>query len=115
MSAYKRISVEQADELLQTQLHLLLLDIRDMRDFVADHHPRALHLDNDALRSILKSRDKDTHIVVVCYHGNASKDIAQLFGDFGFRHCYSVDGGFEAWRNFLEMRHSVWSLATATS
>jgi rhodanese-related sulfurtransferase len=111
MSNYKRISVGQAETILHSQDNVLLLDMREARDFACTHHPRAIHLGSDILRSILKNRKKDTHLLVYCYHGNSSRDIATLFADFGFTNSYSVDGGFEAWHELMAMQNSRWSLA----
>lgn len=96
MSRFKRISVDEA-ELLATQKQVMVLDMRDARSFCADHHPRALHLHDRNLRMVLKNTPTTVPIMIYCYHGNSSQDMAQLFADFGFEECYSVDGGFEAW------------------
>ncbi len=104
MNVYARIGVEQAEALLREFPQALLFDIRMERDFTQAHHPRSVHLNDTILRATLKSQPKDAHVLVCCYHGNSSQEIAQLFADFGFRNAYSVDGGFEAWQSLLEMR-----------
>lgn len=96
MSRFKRISVDEA-ELLALQKNVMILDMRDARAFCTGHHPRALHLSDANLRKILKNTPVNVPIVIYCYHGHSSQDMAQLFADFGFEHCYSVDGGYEAW------------------
>lgn len=97
MSGFKRISAQEADELLQQQ-NTLLLDMRDARAFSAGHRPRALHLNDNNIRKLLNDSPKNLPIVIYCYHGNSSPDMAKLFADFGFNDCYSVDGGFSAWQ-----------------
>lgn len=96
MKAYRCISVEEAEELILGS-HTLILDMRDFRSYMAGHHPKALHLSDSNLRSLLKHTAKHVPILIYCYHGNSSQDMAQLFGDFGFEQVYSLDGGWEAW------------------
>lgn len=101
MNHIKCISVEDAESLLEVHTNVLLLDCRDARAFCQEHHPRAIHLNDFNLRTFLKHTPKDIQLIIYCYHGNSSQDFAKLFADFGFQHCHSVDGGFEAWRHFL--------------
>ena len=96
MRAYRCISVEDAEDLILSS-HFLILDMRDFRSYLAGHHPKALHLSDSNLRSLLKHTAKHVPILIYCYHGHSSQDMAQLFGDFGFEEVYSLDGGWEAW------------------
>ena len=100
MCGFKRISVDEA-EYLAAQKNVMLLDMRDARAFCGGHHPRALHLSDSNLRKVLKNTPVNVPIVIYCYHGHSSQDMAKLFADFGFERCYSVDGGYEAWRQTL--------------
>lgn len=100
MSKFKRISVDEA-ELIAQQKNVLLLDMRDANAFCAGHHPRAVHLSDTNLRKLIRHTPPKMPIVIYCYHGNSSQDMAKLFADFGFENCYSVDGGYEAWRQAL--------------
>lgn len=40
----------------------------------------------------------DSPLVVVCYHGISSQNAAQYLHEQGFDDVYSLDGGFQAWR-----------------
>lgn len=101
MNHFKRISVDEADQILARSPQALLLDIRDERSFQESHHPRAQLLSDANLRKILKSADKTLPVLIYCYHGNSSQDIARMFADFGFKQCYSVDGGYSAWSHHI--------------
>lgn len=93
---YRRISTREARELIATR-EPLLLDIRDASAYRSGHLPGALlfsDLDPLALRRVLP---RDKPLLVYCYHGIASQDVARLFADLGFGEVYSLDGGFEAW------------------
>jgi thiosulfate sulfurtransferase len=99
MSTSKRITVEKAQALLDSKENVMLLDMRDVRAYCQGHDPRAVHLSDSSLRSLLKNLPRQLQLIICCYHGNASQDMAQLFSDFGFSHCYSLDGGYEAWKS----------------
>ncbi|RLU02037.1 ankyrin repeat domain-containing protein [Ketobacter sp.] len=96
MKTYHCISVDDAEDLILSS-HLLILDMRDYRSYVTGHHPKALHLTDSNLRSLLKHTAKHVPILIYCYHGHSSQDMARLFADFGFEEVYSLDGGWEAW------------------
>lgn len=101
MSRFRRINVEEAEMMLNDGKPVLLFDIRDIHTYALNHHPRAIHLPSQSLRTWLKNTDKQIPIIIYCYHGNSSQDMAQLFADFGFEHCFSVNGGYDAWHHFL--------------
>lgn len=101
MSQFQRISIAEAEQLLAQRDNCLLLDVRDVRAFCHSHHPNAVHLTEINLKTIIRQTPKDVHMLVYCYHGNSSQDYAALLANFGFQHCYSIDGGFEAWRQEL--------------
>ena len=96
MHSYQCISVAEAEQMIN-DANIVVLDMRDIRFYLAGHHPKALHLSDGNLRSLLKHTAKHVPILIYCYHGNSSQDMAQLFSDFGFKNCYSLDGGYEAW------------------
>jgi thiosulfate/3-mercaptopyruvate sulfurtransferase len=100
MSKFKRISVDEA-ELIALQKNVLVLDMRDADAYCDGHHPRALHLSDANMRKLIKNTPPKMPILIYCYHGNSSQDMARLFADFGFENCYSVDGGYEAWKQAL--------------
>ena len=102
MNHFKRISVNDADRILANNPDVLLLDIRNEREFKERHHPRAQLLTDTLLRKIIRNVSKSVPLVIYCYHGNSSQDIAHMFAEFGFKETYSVDGGYAAWRHQVE-------------
>lgn len=106
MSDYQRISVEQAQRLLATE-NTMLLDMRDARAYCQGHDPRATRLSELNLRTLLKSTPYHVHLIICCERGYASRDMAQLFSDFGFINCYSLDGGYEAWKARPQRIHAT--------
>jgi len=79
----------------------VILDIRDPNSYAEAHIEGAVHLTNENLPQVLADTDKDASVVVYCYHGISSQQAAQLFVGQGFTDVYSMDGGFEAWRQSL--------------
>jgi len=94
---FKRISVSTTSSLIREK-NPIIFDVRDAASYEAAHVPEAVYLSDRALKSTVKRGARDRAILVYCYHGNASQDIAKLFCDFGFSDVYSLDGGFEGWR-----------------
>ncbi|SFB03793.1 thiosulfate sulfurtransferase GlpE [Azotobacter beijerinckii] len=98
MTPFARIGVEQAEALLTGQDNVMLLDTRDARAYCQGHDPRAIHLSDLNLRTLLKVTPKQVHLVFCCADGDSSPDMARLFGEFGFTNCYSLEGGYAAWQ-----------------
>jgi len=97
MSDFKCISVAQAKQLIADK-DPLIVDVRDPQAFADGCIPGAQHLTTSNFPSFRRKYDRAQPVLVCCYHGHASKDMAQMFVDFGFSEVYSMDGGFEAWR-----------------
>ncbi|MCE2029676.1 ankyrin repeat domain-containing protein [Sessilibacter corallicola] len=107
MSYFKRISVKDADHILATRSDVLLLDIRSESHYREGHHPKAILLDELGLQKLIRKTSKSTALIIYCYHGNSSQDIARLLSDFGFNDCYSVDGGYSAWCHQIDSEFPI--------
>lgn len=94
--SYQCISVEEANALLKNDV--TLLDIRDAASFAKGKINGAVHLSDGNVEKILAEADKNTPLLVYCYHGNSSKGAAEFFSKNGFTKTYSVNGGFESWK-----------------
>ena len=95
--SFQRIDVHKARELLYKQ-DTVLLDCRHPSDFQAGHIVGASLLGDYNADDYVLNVAKDRPVLIYCYHGNASQMRAQFFADFGFAEVYSLDGGYEAWR-----------------
>lgn len=95
---FKNLAADTASEWLQ-QGHADFVDIRDPQSFGGQHIRGARHLDNDSLQVFLQQADRMRPLVVCCYHGVSSQSAAQFLAEQGFQEVYSLDGGFEFWRN----------------
>lgn len=97
MPAFSRISIQQANELIQA--NATVVDVRDPQSFQAGHIQGAVLLDNNTVGSFIDNTAKDSAVVVYCYHGNSSQQAGQYLAEQGFEQVYSIDGGFEAWKS----------------
>ncbi len=93
---YKRISVKEAQELIQAH-HAQVIDIRDPMSYQAGHIPESKVVSDQNVDEFLEQADKTRPLIVCCYHGNMSQGAADYFNSKGFEATYSLDGGFEAW------------------
>lgn len=94
---FKRISAEQAKELLEQGA--VLVDIRDPESYAQSHIEGAHQLNNTNLEDFLRNNDPDHPLIVCCYHGNSSQPAAAYLYERGYEEVYSLDGGFERWRH----------------
>jgi thiosulfate sulfurtransferase len=97
MTDFKRIAPQQVQALREQGA--VLVDVRDQQTFASNHIPDSHHLDNHSIADFIRNADLDKPLVVVCYHGNSSQSAAAYLVGQGFSEVYSMDGGFELWKN----------------
>lgn len=97
MNYYTEISVQDAAQLIASN-NVRLLDARDGHSYKADHIDGAMQAHSGLIEHLIKQGDYARPILVYCYQGKTSKDVATIFGRAGFHHCYSMQGGFVAWK-----------------
>jgi len=95
--SYKCISVNEAKALLENS-SVILVDVRDAESYAQANIPNAINVLQETVDEFLSQTDKETPLIVYCYHGNSSKGAAGYFFSQGHKEVYSLDGGFEAWR-----------------
>ncbi|MCF2950307.1 thiosulfate sulfurtransferase GlpE [Paraglaciecola aquimarina] len=100
MEQFAHISIQETQEKLRAGV-AKVVDIRDEASFMAGHIQDATHLTNGTLNNFVAEVEFDTPVIVVCYHGHSSQQAAQFLIHQGFEEVYSMDGGFEAWRQTL--------------
>ncbi len=97
MATFQLIDVHGAKQYLAKN-NTVLVDIRDEKSYDTEHVESSFHLSNESIGKFMKEVPVDNTVLVLCYHGNSSKGVAQYLCDQGYRDVYSVDGGFESWR-----------------
>ena len=103
---FRRIDIEGAEALL-SQGNPLVLDARDAGSFATSRIDGAQPVSSANLGAVIGATAKARPILIYCYHGNASREYAQIFSDFGFQEVYSLDGGYEAWRTRLASKSPI--------
>jgi len=96
MRKFQIVSVAAVPQLLADD-DALLLDCRLLHDYRQGHIENAVHAHEELVKSLLKTADRSTPLVIYCYYGHSSEHLAELFANFGFQHVYSVQGGYASW------------------
>lgn len=94
-ASFRCVDVTEFDALRRSGA--MVLDARDPRAFAASHVDGALPLSTATLSALISETPRTRPIAIYCYHGNASREYAAIFADFGFTDVVSLDGGYEAW------------------
>jgi rhodanese-related sulfurtransferase len=97
-ASYDRIGHPQADALLQRS-DVQVLDVRDGESYLKGHIEGAQNVSTRNLGDFINGTNKDSPVLIYCYHGNSSQEYAKILVQFGFSDVSSLDGGYEAWRN----------------
>jgi thiosulfate sulfurtransferase len=111
MSKYKTISIADTEKLI-SEVEPLILDCRDMKDYRAGHLGNALHVHKGLKESLVKRGDKQKPLLIYCYYGHASEHLAEFFSDFGFKHVYSLEGGYSSWKEHQHLGDLHGSIAS---
>ena len=93
--SFKEISPEQAWEMMQNGA--MLADVRDPQRFTYSHAKGAFHLTNQSFLQFEELVDFDSPIIVSCYHGVSSRNVATFLVEQGYENVFSVIGGFDGW------------------
>ena len=101
MNDIQQIQIHEAKKKLD-QKECIFVDIRDPGSYRAAHIPGARHLHDGNVQEFIQNVDKETPVIVYCYHGNSSLGATAYFVENGFKNVVSMSGGFEAWRQVYE-------------
>lgn len=97
MSQFTEITPQQAWQMMQEE-GAWLLDIRDAMRFQLSHPQGAFHLTNQSYGQFQDEVDFDEPVIVSCYHGVSSRNVATYLVEQGYDRVYSVIGGFQGWQ-----------------
>ena len=90
---FKMITVHEANDLIKNE-NITLLDIRDEESFSHGHIPNAINLSNDNIDEVINNSDIEDNILIYCYKGISSQNVAQHFCNLGYKNIFSLQGGF---------------------
>lgn len=97
MSEFKHLSTQEAAALIDKG-GITIVDIRDAHAFGNGHIQHAKLINDDNVEAFLSEADKTKPLICYCYHGISSQSAATFFSSQGFKDVYSIDGGYEGWR-----------------
>ena len=94
---YKQISIDDAKAFIDAG-GVTVADIRDAGAYQSGSIAGAVNIQQDTMDTFLADTAKTLPLIVCCYHGHSSQNAAEYFSEQGFGDVYSVEGGYEAWR-----------------
>jgi rhodanese-related sulfurtransferase len=92
------VDVTEADRRLREDpAHPVLLDVREMHEFVDFRAPGAMLLPTSALAARIDEVPSDRPLLVVCRTGVRSAAVTGFLARSGRKDVFNVTGGMEAW------------------
>jgi len=95
----EQVSVEEVNELTQTEKYLQFVDVRRLGEYQNGHANRAIHLPLDKLADDYDKIDPTAPTYVICQGGYRSSIGTSILENAGFKKLYNVTGGTAAWIN----------------
>ena len=93
-NSFEMISLDDAKDIIKDE-DSLILDIRDEASYNDSHYSNAIHLSNKNFNKVIEKTDRKKTILVYCYKGISSQNVAQHFCNLGFENVYSLNGGYK--------------------
>jgi len=99
MDDFVELNPDEARELIAKEKKLLILDNRDLDSYKQGHIDGAMMAHEGLIENLLTKADKSVPILVYCYQGGSSRDVARTFCACGFLQVYSMMGGYASWKH----------------
>lgn len=96
----KECTIDDVKRRMDAGEKFTLVDVREDREWAADHLPGAIHLGKGVIeRDIEKTiPDTSTEIILYCGGGFRSALAADNLQKMGYKNVISMDGGIRGWR-----------------
>lgn len=72
----------------------VVVDMRDAISYKSARISGAVPADDSTIRQILKNKNRP--VLVYCYHGISSRELAGMLSSMGVREVYNLTGGWQA-------------------
>ncbi|MEJ2060546.1 MAG: ankyrin repeat domain-containing protein [Gammaproteobacteria bacterium] len=89
---------------LLAQPDTVVLDVRDPASFARAHIEGAQPADEAVIAALIRKRNQNPPVLIYCYHGNSSRELAIFLAGLGFKRVYNLEGGWQAWEAFRMQR-----------
>ncbi|WP_438962240.1 rhodanese-like domain-containing protein [Nonlabens sp.] len=96
----KDITKQEWKELIATDDHAVIIDVRTDDEVAEGMIPNAVHHDifkPQELMAALQEMDKSKNYYVYCRAGGRSAQACQIMNQMGFKTTYNLIGGFSEW------------------
>jgi len=98
------ITAPELSERLSTDRGLLLVDVREPREWDICHLEGAILVPLATIEDALAEMPRDRPVVLYCHTGIRSMTALQLLRNRGFTQVQSLAGGIDAWARLVEPR-----------
>ena len=99
-SRVRETNVDEVKSRLDRGDKLVLIDVREDREFDADHLPGAVHLGKGIIERDVEAKypDLQAELILYCGGGFRSALAADNLQKMGYSNVISMDGGIRGWR-----------------
>lgn len=104
--AYRDINVDELSGFMQSK-RPIVLDMRDASAFESGHLEGALQADEEQIQYLLKNKSRP--VLVYCYHGHSSRDLADFLCQMGISEVYNLEGGWQALNDYFSKQSKQFS------
>jgi rhodanese-related sulfurtransferase len=105
--SFNSMTVEEVSEFLALP-GAIVLDHRDASSHAKAHIPGAKPVDDQIILEIVR-KYRQAPVLVYCYHGISSQDIATMLVNFGCTNVSSLEGGWQAWSTYQNRQTATYS------
>src|SRR5690606_19658407 len=98
------LSVDEANILIKSNPHLVIIDVRTPREVAEGKIDGALEMDVHApdFANKISSLNKDAEYLLYCKVGGRSAHAADIMEKDGFKRIYNMVGGYDGWKSAVE-------------
>lgn len=99
---YKEVSLPQTKDMLAKQPNLILLDVRNAKDFKIAHLANSQNLERQKpfFEQKLKTLDKNKSYLIYGYKGRRGERVAQEMIEAGFKQIYVLKANFKEIKSY---------------
>ena len=101
---YKHISIEEAQQMMNTESNYLIVDVRTKKEYDTKHVPGAVLLPIEEIRNGNVTEvlpDKNQTLMIYCWTGRRAEDSAIMLANMGYKNVYEF-GGLINWKGAIE-------------
>ena len=97
----RQVDIDGYRKLTESGQPVLLVDVREDREWTAGHAAGAIHLGKGIIERDIEAQvpDKRTTMVLYCGGGYRSALAADALARMGYGNAISLDGGWRAWQS----------------